>query len=162
MNTQLSTYSGSGVLQLIYNSISLLQFDKSFFHFFLSYYGEESFHRNPSRTGPEWRAFPVSLLPPTTTSWPNLSTESWSFPLSSRQGFELPSEDPSCLLATTMHPGLHPCLKKLMAVISWNPTCCLASIPGVQPIILGAGPSPVLDHVSSYLAEIVLNQDFLH
>ena len=29
-----------------------------------------------------------------------------------------------------------PCSKRLPAVISWNPTCCLASAPGVQPIIL--------------------------
>jgi len=36
---------------------------------------------------------PVSLLLPTTMSWLHLLTKSWSLPLGSRQGPELPSED---------------------------------------------------------------------
>ena len=50
-----------------------------------------------------------------------------------------------------------PCLKRLPASISWNPTCYLASVPGVQPVILGAGPSSVLVSLSSYFCRNHLN-----
>ena len=69
--------------------------------------------------------------------WPHPSTVSWPLPLGSRQGLGLPSEDLSCLPTTALHSGAFSCLKRSPAVISEDPTCCLASVPRVQLIIFG-------------------------